>query len=243
MPRERMNFATPTPTFARKSSTWSPPSQVEGAYPKNCMVELPRTQVSEVHFDEFPDPPTFQCWKTKFKVELWSCSGCPTDAMMLWIKEEEMAKSVGDLLTSQSIRGYKFSNFEMRDAKIASALKRIGSSLISASRGASAKQKRVFFEEDIADQEVEMDHVPMCVWQGCIKGEHTVATEHGHNITIGGERSALEVLIKMISSQYEIKKQVIGEDADLEKIGRILNRGHQVGSPRHNDRGGSETCQ
>ena len=29
---------------------------------------------------------------------------------------------------------------------------------------------------------------------------------------------------KMISSKYEIKKQVIGEGADLEKIGRILNR-------------------
>ena len=38
-----------------------------------------------------------------------------------------------------------------------------------------------------------------CVWQGCIKGEDIVATVHGDDITIGGERSAVEFLIKMIS--------------------------------------------
>ena len=64
-----------------------------------------------------------------------------------------------------------------------------------------------------------------CVWKGCIiKGEHIVATVHGDDITIGGERSVVELLIRKISRKYEIKKQVIGEDADLEKSGRILNR-------------------
>ena len=33
----------------------------------------------------------------------------------------------------------------------------------------------------------------------------------------------MEVLIRMISKKYEIKKQVIGKDPDLEKSGRILN--------------------
>ena len=42
-----------------------------------------------------------------------------------------------------------------------------------------------------------------------------MATVHWDDITIGGERSAVELYIM---------KQVIGEDADLEKIGRILNR-------------------
>ena len=51
-----------------------------------------------------------------------------------------------------------------------------------------------------------------------------MATVHGDDITIGGERSAVEFLIKMILKRYEIKKQVIGEDPDLEKIGRTLNR-------------------
>ena len=34
----------------------------------------------------------------------------------------------------------------------------------------------------------------------------------------------VELFIKKISRKYEIKKQVIGEDADLGKSGRILNR-------------------
>ena len=34
----------------------------------------------------------------------------------------------------------------------------------------------------------------------------------------------MEFLINMISRKYEIKKQVIGRDPDLEKSGRILHR-------------------
>ena len=56
------------------------------------------------------------------------------------------------------------------------------------------------------------------------QGEHIVATVHGDDITICGERSAVELLIKMGSRTYEIKKQVVGEDADLEKTKIILNR-------------------
>ena len=37
----------------------------------------------------------------------------------------EVAKSVDDLMTSQSIEGRDFHDFEMLDAKIASALKKI----------------------------------------------------------------------------------------------------------------------
>ena len=70
----------------------------------------------------------------------------------------------------------------------------------------------------------DRDRVPMCVWKGCIKGEHVVATVRGDDITIVGERSALEFFIRMMSITYEITKQVIGEDADFEKSGRILTR-------------------
>ena len=38
---------------------------------------------------------------------------------MLCIKQVEMAKSVDDLTTSQSIRGHRFPNIEMLDTKIA----------------------------------------------------------------------------------------------------------------------------
>ena len=51
-----------------------------------------------------------------------------------------------------------------------------------------------------------------------------MATVHKDDITIGGERSAVELLIRKISRNDQIKKQVIGDDTDLEKSGRILNR-------------------
>ena len=44
---------------------------------------------------------------------------------MLWIKEEEMVESVDDLKSSCSIRGTQMPDFEVLDAKIASALNRI----------------------------------------------------------------------------------------------------------------------
>ena len=63
-----------------------------------------------------------------------------------------------------------------------------------------------------------------CVRGGRIKGEGAVATVHGDDITVGGQRTAVEFFIKMISKRYEIRKQVIKGDPDLEKSGRILNR-------------------
>ena len=44
---------------------------------------------------------------------------------MHWIKEVEMVESVDDLKSSSSKRGISMPNFEVLDAKIASALNRI----------------------------------------------------------------------------------------------------------------------
>ena len=55
-------------------------------------------------------------------------------------------------------------------------------------------------------------------------GEHIVASVHGDDITTGGCHAAVECLIKMTSRIFEIKKQVTGGDADLEKSGRVLIR-------------------
>ena len=44
---------------------------------------------------------------------------------MLWIKEVELVDSVDDLKSSCSVRGIQMPNFEVLDAKIASALNRI----------------------------------------------------------------------------------------------------------------------
>ena len=122
--RKPHTFAIPTPRSARKLSTWNPPCHVEGAYPQNYMVEQLRNQVSEMHFEKYSDPSTFQCWKTNFKTVVCSCSSFLTEAMW-WMKEVEMVGSVDDLEISQSIGGHKFQKFEMLDAKIASTLKKI----------------------------------------------------------------------------------------------------------------------
>ena len=108
--RNTQNCAIRTPRFAREFSTWNPPSHAEGAYPQNCMVEQPRNQVSEMHFDKFPDPSTFQCWKRSFKTEVCSCFNFTTEAM-LWIKAVGKVESVDDLKPSQSIGGRSIPEF------------------------------------------------------------------------------------------------------------------------------------
>ena len=88
-------------------------------------VYPPKLQISELHFDKFPTPWTFSCRKIRFKAQASACFSSPLEAM-LWIKEVEMVYSVCDLKTSHSIQGYShFPNFEMLDARIASALNKI----------------------------------------------------------------------------------------------------------------------
>ena len=67
---------------------------------------------------------TFACWKITFKTEVCTCSQFPTEAM-LWIKEVEMVESVDDLKSACSTRGTLTPDFEVLDAKIASALNKI----------------------------------------------------------------------------------------------------------------------
>ena len=66
----------------------------------------------------------FACWKMRFKTEVCSCSQFPTEAMQ-WMKEVEMADSVDDVMCSSSLTGIQMPNFEVLDARIASALNRI----------------------------------------------------------------------------------------------------------------------
>ena len=95
-----------------------PPSHAEGAYPQKCLFEQLRNQVLEMHFDKFRNPSTLQCWKTSFKTE---------GLFLFWlsIKDVEMVDSVDDLTSSRPIREHQFPKFEILDAKIASALKKI----------------------------------------------------------------------------------------------------------------------
>ena len=91
---------------------------------KNYGADQLRLQISDLHFDIFPTPVTFACWKIRFKTEVCTCSQFPTEAMQ-WIKEVELVDSVDELKTSSSIRGIPMPNFEVLDARIASALNKI----------------------------------------------------------------------------------------------------------------------
>ena len=91
---------------------------------KNYGADQQRLQILDLHFDKFPTPATFACWKIRFKTEVCTCSQFPTEAMQ-WIKEVEMVDSVDDLRSSSSIRGISMPNFEVLDARIASALNKI----------------------------------------------------------------------------------------------------------------------
>ena len=91
------------------------------------MMDNPRYSISELklHLGKFPDSVRFQCWKVNFKTEACANSPCPT-LTISWIKEEETANSMDDLMTSQSIEGRRdFPDFDTPDAKIASALRKI----------------------------------------------------------------------------------------------------------------------
>ena len=91
---------------------------------KNYVADQQRLQMSDLHFDKFPTPATFACWKIRFKTEVCACSQFLTEAMQ-WIKEVELVDSVDELRSSSSIRGISMPNFEVLDARIASAMNKI----------------------------------------------------------------------------------------------------------------------
>ena len=95
---------------------------------KNYGADQQRLQISDPHIDKFSTSATFACWWILFKTEVCISSQFPTEAM-LWIKEVELVDSVDDLKSSCSVRGIQISNFEVLDAKIASALNRILSTI------------------------------------------------------------------------------------------------------------------
>ena len=76
---------------------------------KNYGADQQRLQISDHHFDKFPTPTTFACWKIRFKTEVCTCS-FPTEAMQ-WIKEVELVDSVDELRSSSSTRGISMPNF------------------------------------------------------------------------------------------------------------------------------------
>ena len=87
---------------------------------KNYGADQQRLQILDLHFNKFPTPATFACWK----IRVQDRSQFPSEAMQ-WIKEVELDDSVNELRSSSSIRGISMPNFEVLDARIASALNKI----------------------------------------------------------------------------------------------------------------------
>ena len=73
--------------------------------------------------ENFPDSMEFQSWKVNFRTEVRLRAADP-QITMLWIKEVEIAKSIDELMTSRSTVVKDFPDFDMRDAMIASFLKK-----------------------------------------------------------------------------------------------------------------------
>ena len=96
----------------------------EGRFSKDFRADQQRLQISDLHFDKFPKPATFACWKIRFKTEECTCSQFSTEPV-LWIKEVEMVESVDDLKSSRSIRRTLGPDSELLDTRIASALNKI----------------------------------------------------------------------------------------------------------------------
>ena len=113
-----------TPRFRPGPSAGNSFDPKEGRFSKNYGADQQRLQISDLHFDKFPAPATFACWKIRFKTEVCTCPQFPTDAM-LWIKEVELVDSMDELRSSSSTRGISMPNFEVLDARIASALNKI----------------------------------------------------------------------------------------------------------------------
>ena len=90
------------------------------------------------------DLSTFLKWNIRFKNQVTTCSDYRSEAI-LWIKEVEKVDSLEEFKSSRSIAGKNFPNFEMLDARIASALNKIIRN--------SQFKKKVCLEEQKAQKE------------------------------------------------------------------------------------------
>ena len=83
----------------------------------------------------------FQSWKVNFRTEV-CLRTADRQITMLWIKEVEIAKSIDELMTSRSIVEHDFPDFDILDAMIASALKKLLITHVHFRKRASVKVQR-----------------------------------------------------------------------------------------------------
>ena len=114
---------------------------IGGFYSQNGVMDSATYPISELHLGKLFDSLEFQSWKVNFKTEVRTNSVF-FQITMHWIKEVEFSNSIDDLMTSQSITGRReFLDYEMFDAKIVFALKKLLTSVHFRRRG-SVEEKR-----------------------------------------------------------------------------------------------------
>ena len=127
-------------------------SSVEETLQKNYGARPTTTADLRSSFWQIHHASNISLLEDKIKTEVCTCSQFPTEAM-LWIKEVEMVQSVDDVKSSCSVRGTQMPNFEVFDAKSASALNRIIHNTQFKKKGQSGgtkspKKRTVSFVED-----------------------------------------------------------------------------------------------
>ena len=76
------------------------------------------------YFNEFCTCSSFSCWNVRFETEVCACSASASEAMVL-IKEVGMVDSVTIFKSLRSNQEHHFTDFEVLDAKTATAPKKI----------------------------------------------------------------------------------------------------------------------
>ena len=95
----------------------------------------------EWNLGNFPDSMEFQSWKVNFRTEVCMRTADP-QVTTLWIKEVEIVKSIDELMTSRSIVAHDFPDFDVLDAMIASALKKLRIPKIHFRKRVSVEEQR-----------------------------------------------------------------------------------------------------
>ena len=121
--REPQSSTIPTPRLTRNYETWKSVYRPGGTYSEHCMMVAPKHTISELHFGNSQTLVTFN-----IGVSISRPSVCEYTVPSIHIVVDQRSED-GWIhrrsLTSQPIKGETFPDFEMLDARIASALRKI----------------------------------------------------------------------------------------------------------------------
>ena len=214
-----------------------------GDSPKNYGADQQRLQISDLHFDKFPTPATFVCWKKRFKAEVCTCSQFLMEAMQ-WIKEVEMVDSVDDLKSSSSTRSISMPKFEVLDARIASALNKIIHNShfkrrIGLEEQKAQKQDRGLRNDDIQESDSKWDGILLSLTKippdDILEGLYKLRTRASEKLKTVLELYDLEIHQKKLGPDYHRLKTMVKRSIEQDK--RKNNIGARNGNYEKKRRG------